>query len=39
MPRSIDGFGLVPLESLVSGRPVVAVPTGGMEPEHRVWIA
>jgi glycosyltransferase involved in cell wall biosynthesis len=31
MPRSIEGFGLVPLESLASGRPVVAVPTGGME--------
>jgi glycosyltransferase involved in cell wall biosynthesis len=31
MPRQIEGFGLVPLESLACGRPVVAVPTGGME--------
>jgi glycosyltransferase involved in cell wall biosynthesis len=30
-PQSIEGFGLVPLESLASGRPVVAVPTGEMD--------
>ena len=30
MPLGIEGFGLVPLESIACGRPVVATPTGGM---------
>jgi len=30
MPRLIEGFGLVPLESIASLRPVVAIPSGGM---------
>jgi glycosyltransferase involved in cell wall biosynthesis len=34
MPLMEEGFGLVPLESLAVGRPVVATPTGGMS-----WIA
>lgn len=29
-PNSREGFGMVPAESLASGRPVVALPTGGM---------
>ena len=31
LPLITEGFGLVPLESLASSRPVIAVPTGGME--------
>jgi D-inositol-3-phosphate glycosyltransferase len=30
MPKQTEGFGMVPLESLACGRPVVAAPTGGM---------
>lgn len=30
LPTIPEGFGLVPLESLASGRPVIATPTGGM---------
>lgn len=30
LPHSIEGFGLVPLESLAAARPVIAAPTGGM---------
>jgi glycosyltransferase involved in cell wall biosynthesis len=30
LPLTEEGFGLVPLESLAAGRPVVATPTGGM---------
>jgi glycosyltransferase involved in cell wall biosynthesis len=30
LPQAIEGFGLVPLESLAVGRPVVVTPTGGM---------
>lgn len=34
MPRSVEGFGMTPAESLASGRPVVATPTGGMDWVH-----
>jgi glycosyltransferase involved in cell wall biosynthesis len=30
LPEAEEGFGLIPLESLASGRPVVAAPKGGM---------
>jgi glycosyltransferase involved in cell wall biosynthesis len=29
-PKRVEGFGLVPMESLACGCPVIAVPTGGM---------
>jgi glycosyltransferase involved in cell wall biosynthesis len=29
-PIAIEGFGMTPLESLAAGRPIIAVPTGGM---------
>lgn len=34
-PKRVEGFGLVPLESLACACPVIAVPTGGMTE----WIA
>ena len=30
LPQMVEGFGLIPLESVASGRPVVAIPNGGM---------
>lgn len=33
LPRVPEGFGLVPLESVASGRPAIVTPTGGM-----VWV-
>lgn len=31
IPLAVEGFGLVPLESLASKRPVITIPQGGMD--------